>query len=351
VRLVALGRFESPVYVTAPRGDRRRVFVVERGGTVRIVRGGRRLARPFLDASGRTTTDGERGLLSIAFPPDFARRGRVYAYYTDRGGAVRIDEWRRSRRSPDRVDPRSRRSVIAQRHSAFSNHNGGQVQFGPDGLLYFGIGDGGGGGDPFESGQDLGTLLGKLARIDPRPARGRAYRVPRTNPFRRRAGARAEIYAYGLRNPFRFSFDRRTGDLVLADQGQASYEEVNFLPRGSGLGANLGWDVFEGSHDHEPGSAPGALPPAFERSHARGWCSVTGGYVVRDRALAGLYGRYVYGDLCRSGLRSVRLTRAGGRVDRSVGVRVPSLVSFGEDGRGRVYAVSLEGPVYRLAPR
>jgi glucose/arabinose dehydrogenase len=351
VRLRTVGRFEAPVYVTAPPRDRRRLFVVERGGTVRIVRGGRRLARPFLDVSRLTTTDGERGLLSIAFPPDYARSGRVYAYYTDRRGAIRLDEWRRSRASADRVNAGSRRTVLVQPHGEFSNHNGGQVQFARDGLLYFAIGDGGGGGDPLESAQDLGTLLGKMGRIDPRRDGGRAYRVPSANPYRGRSGARSEIYASGLRNPFRFSFDRRTGDLVIADQGQDTYEEVNFLPRGRGRGANLGWDVFEGRHPFESGSAPGALPPTFERAHAQGWCSITGGYVVRDRALAGLYGRYVYGDLCRRGLRSVRLTRAGARGDRAVGVSVSSLASFGEDGRGRVHAVSLEGPVYRLAPR
>jgi glucose/arabinose dehydrogenase len=351
VRLARVGRFESPVYVTAPPGDARRAFVVERGGNVRIVAAGRRRTRPFLDVSDRTTTDGERGLLSIAFPPDYGRSGLVYAYYTDREGTVRIDEWRRSRASRDRVDHGSRRSVLAQPHGEFSNHNGGQVQFGPDGLLYFGIGDGGGRDDPSDNAQDLGTLLGKLGRIDPRRAGGAPYRVPATNPFRSRSGARPEVYAFGLRNPFRFSFDRGTGDLVLADQGQDQWEEVNWVPRGRARGANFGWDAWEGRHRHEDGDAAGAVRPAFERSHGRGWCSITGGYVVRDRALAGLYGRYVYADLCRGALRSVRLGRRGARADRRVGPEVPSIVSFGEDGRGRVYAVSIAGPVYRLVPR
>ena len=350
VRLARVGRFEAPVYVTAPPGDRRRTFVVERGGTVRIAAAGRVLARPFLDLSRSTTTDGERGLLSLAFAPDYERSGLLYTYSTDRQGAIRIDEWRRSA-DPDRADPGSRRLVLRQPHDEYSNHNGGQVAFGPDGLLYFAVGDGGGGGDPLESAQDLGTLLGKMSRIDPRRDGSSPYVVPPTNPFRDRAGARPEIYALGLRNPFRFSFDARTGDLTLADDGQDEYEEIDFAPEGRARGANFGWDVWEGRHRHEDGRAAGHVRPTLERAHDAGYCSITGGYVVRDRALPGLYGRYVYGDLCASGLRSVRLTSRGARTDRPLGLRVPSLVSFGEDGRRRLHAVSIEGMVYRLAPR
>ena len=351
VRLASVGRFEAPIHVTAPPGDRRRVFVVERGGTVRVLRDGRRVAAPFLDISSDLTTDGERGLLSMAFAPDYARSGRLYLYRTDKRGTILLEEWRRSAGSPDRADPGSRRTVLSVPHGEYPNHNGGQVAFGPDGLLYFGPGDGGGGGDPLENAQKLDTLLGKIVRIDPRRSRGRPYSVPSSNPFVGRRGARPEIYAYGLRNPFRFSFDRRTGDLTIADQGQDKYEEVNFAARRRARGANFGWDVFEGRHRYEPGAAPGARRPALELAHSDGYCSVTGGHVVRDRALGRLYGRYVYGDLCSNGLRSVRLTASGGRADRPLGLSVPSIASFGEDARDRVYAVSIEGPVFRLAAR
>jgi glucose/arabinose dehydrogenase len=353
VRLVRVGTFDAPTYVTSPPGDRRRVFVVEQPGTIRVIRNGRRLSRPFLDISGSVQAGGERGLLSMAFAPDYARSRRFYVYFTDGGGDIRIQEFRRSDASADRADSRTRRDVLRQEHSRFGNHNGGQLQFGPDGLLYIGLGDGGGAGDPFRSGQDLGTLLGKLLRIDPRRSGGRPYTVPSTNPFTDRSGARPEIYAYGLRNPWRFSFDRRTGDLTIADVGQSAVEEVNFLPagRGRGRGANFGWSVFEGRRRFGGGEAPGHVPPVLQQFHSDGNCSITGGYVVRDRAVSALLGRYVYGDFCVGRVRSARLRSSGATGDRATSLRVRSLSSFGEDARGRVYATSLEGPVYRLAAR
>ena len=352
VRLVRFARFDAPIYVTAPPGDRRRVFVVERAGRVRIVRDGRTVSRPFLDISSEVSTDGERGLLSIAFAPDYERTGKVYAYFNDRTGDIRIDELSRADGDPDRVDPSSRRRVIAIEHRRYSNHNGGTVQFGPDGLLYAAPGDGGGGGDPFKSGQSLGTLLGKLIRIDPRASGGRPYRVPRDNPFVGRQGARPEIYAYGLRNPYRFSFDRRGGGIAIADNGQEEVEEVDYAPRGSGAGANYGWSVFEASRRFSSGSAPGHVPPVIERAHDTGVCSIIGGYVVRDRSLGRAYGRYVYGDLCTGEIRSARLHTPRASGDRPLGVgRVEGVVSFGEDASGRVYVVSMAGQVYRLAPR
>jgi glucose/arabinose dehydrogenase len=238
-------------------------------------------------------------------------------------------------------------------HSRF-NHKGGQLQFGRDGMLYAGFGDGGGSGDPDRNAQDLGALLGKIVRIDPRPGGG--YRVPRDNPFRGRSGARGEIFAYGLRNPYRFSFDRATGDLAIGDVGESEVEEIDFLPAARGArrprgGANFGWSVFEGSRRFRSGTAPGHVAPVVERTHDQGGCSITGGYVVRDRRVPGLRGRYVYGDLCDPGLRVARLRAGGARGDRRLGPRVAQLVSFGEDARGRVYAVSLAGGVFRLAPR
>jgi glucose/arabinose dehydrogenase len=349
LRLQRIGSFSSPVYVTAPPGDRRRVFVVEQGGRVRIVRDGRTLPRPFLDIRNRVLTGSERGLLSIAFAPDYTSSGRFYVDYTDRNGDTRVVEYRRA--SPDRADPDSARLVLAQDQPE-SNHNGGLLLFGPDGMLYVGLGDGGGGGDlhgPRGNGQNLGTLLGKILRIDPRPSGGRAYTIPSDNPFVGRRGARGEIFAYGLRNPWRFSFDPRTGALVIGDVGQNEVEEISIARR---PGANLGWRPFEGRRRYAPGeSAPGHVPPVIQRFHAGGNCSITGGVVVRDPVLSALRGRYLFGDFCRGRIESARLRGGRARDVRATRLTVDQLSSFGEDARGRVYAASLEGPVYRLAPR
>ncbi len=352
VRLKAVGNFSSPTYVTAPPGDEQRLFVVERRGRIRVMRAGRKLAAPFLDISSSVRTDGERGLLSMAFAPDYATSGLFYVYFTGRSGNNHIQEFKRSAGNPDRADRSSARSVLTIGHREFSNHNGGQIQFGPDGRLYAGIGDGGGAGDPHRHGQSLRTDLGKLLRLDPRkPSGGRAFGVA-GNPFVSRRGARPEIWAYGLRNPYRFSFDRSTGDLVIADVGQNAQEEIDFARRGRGRGANYGWSVFEGARRYRAGSARGAVRPRLVTRHGRGYCSITGGVVVRDRSLESLYGRYVYGDLCKPGVRSVKLGRSGGaRGDRPVGVSVRTLVSFGEDARGRVYAMSLDGRVSRFVAK
>jgi glucose/arabinose dehydrogenase len=351
-KLVRIGKFSAPTYVTAPPRDRTRLFVVEKRGRIRVLHGRRKLASPFLDLRRRVRSSGnEQGLFSLAFAPDYDNTRRFYVCFTDGRGDVRIEEFRASSGNPDRADRGSRRLVLRVRHRSHENHNGGDLEFGPDDLLYAGFGDGGGARDPMRNGQDLGTLLGKIVRIDPRSSGGRPYTIPGGNPFRKRRGARGEIYAYGLRNPWRFSFDRSTGDLAIADVGQDDVEEVDFVPRGAGRGANFGWSRFEGRHRLHRGSAHGIVMPVIQRLHSRGNCSITGGYVVRDRRLPSLYGRYVYGDFCRSPLRSARLRRPAARGDRSVGVRVPELSSFGQDGRGRVYAVSLGGNVYRLAPR
>jgi glucose/arabinose dehydrogenase len=350
VRLLLLGRFDQPTYLTAPRGDRRR-FVVERAGRVRVVRGRRVLRQPFLDITGLVDEPaGESGFLSMAFAPDYRRSGRFYVYYTDNEGFLQIDQFRRSD-DPNRADPGSRRSVIRVPHFRF-NHKGGQLQFGPDGFLYAGFGDGGSGGDPDENAQNLGRILGKLIRIDPRPNGG--YDVPASNPFRGGGGARDEVYAYGLRNPYRFSFDRRRGHLIVGDVGQDEFEEVDFVPGRDGGrqppgGYNFGWDVFEGRSRYEGGSAPGHVPPVITHSIDAGYCSVIGGYVIRDRSLRGtrFFGRYVYGDYCNPGVRLAFLKRPSAPTKPS-GLSVPSLVSFGEDSRGRVHAVSLDGPVYRI---
>ncbi len=352
VRLLRLGTFQSPTYLASPPGDTRRRFVVERAGRIVVVRDGRKLRTPFLNIPGRVQNSGESGLLSMAFHPGYARNRRYFVYYVDNAGAIRVDQYRAAPGNPNRTQGGSRRTVIRQPHPRF-NHKGGQLQFGRDGMLYTGFGDGGGGGDPDENAQDLGRRLGKLLRIDPLPGGG--FRVPRDNPFVGRRGARPEVFAYGLRNPYRFSFDRRTGALALGDVGQDAVEEIDFLPasrraRRPRGGANFGWDAFEGRRRYEGGSARGHVPPVIQRTHSQGSCSISGGYVIRDRSLGRLYGAYVYGDVCDSRLRVARLRSGRARGDRALGVRVANLVSFGEDARGRVHAVSLSGGVFRLAP-
>lgn len=354
-RLVRIGEFVSPVYVTAPPADRRRLFVVEQPGRIVVLRNGTRLRAAFLDIRNRVSFGGERGLLSMAFAPDYATSGLFYVYYTARNpsGALTIAEYRSAPGSNVAV-PASQRILLSIPHPR-GNHNGGQLQFGPDGRLWIGTGDGGGPGDPDRNGQRLETLLGKLLRIDPRAAAGQPYGVPSDNPFVGRANARPEIWAYGLRNPWRFSFDRQTGDLVIADVGQNAWEELDFAPSPSlGRGANYGWGCWEGRHPYAPNednpecrTLPAQSAPVHEYDRARG-CSITGGYVVRDPTLPRLNGRYVYGDYCQAPLFSLRLQTPNAQNDRGLGVQVRGLTSFGEDACGRVYAVSGDGPVFRL---
>jgi glucose/arabinose dehydrogenase len=354
VRLVPVGTFTQPVYATAPPGDTRRVMVVEQRGRIMVVRDGRTLAAPFLDIRSRVLDSGEQGLLSVAFPPDYATSRRFYVYRTARDGTTNdVVEFRRSRSNPNRADPDSARIVLRMANLE-ANHNGGLLMFRPNGLLYVGTGDGGSGGDPHGAvgnGQDLGSLLGKILRIDPRASGGRRYTVPRSNPFVGRGGARAEIYAYGLRNPWRFSFDRRTGALAIGDVGQGVVEEIDYMRPGHAAGVNFGWRVWEGRRKQFPTEAArGAVFPVIEHTHAEGFCAITGGYVVRDRAVPSLFGRYVYSDLCDSQIRVTTLRP--GSAPRGTPLALPALksvVSFGEDARGRVYVVSIAGPVYRLA--
>jgi glucose/arabinose dehydrogenase len=352
VRLARIGSFDQPLYVTAPPGDRGRVFVVEQGGRIRVVRSGKKLPTPFLDISGRVTAGGEQGLLSMAFAPDYASSGLFYVYYTDNGGDQRVVEYKRA--SADRADAGSARQLMRMADDE-GNHNGGQLLFGPDRLLYIGTGDGGGAGDQHGArgnAQNLGSLLGKLLRIDPKASDGRPYGIPSDNPFVGRSGARGEVYSYGLRNPWRYSFDRSTGDLTIGDVGQDKVEEIDFVRRGKGRGANFGWRVFEGRSRYSEGeSAPGAVAPVIERMQDQGWCSITGGVVVRDPRLPGLRGRYVFGDFCKGDILSSQLRAGSARGTRSTGLQVDSLSSFGEDALGRVYATSLSGPVYRLVAR
>jgi glucose/arabinose dehydrogenase len=350
VRLQKLGDFDRPLYVTQAPGDRRDLFVVEQTGQVEVITPKGTASTPFLDLHDEVSCCGEQGLLSIAFAPEYERSGLVYADYTDRAGNARVVEYRRSTDDPLTVDPASRR-VVLRVHEPFPNHNGGLLMFGPDRLLYIGLGDGGSEGDPDRNGQNLETLLGKLLRIDPRPYGGKPYSIPASNPFVNRAGARPEIYSYGLRNPWRFSFDRLTGNLAIGDVGQDRWEEVDLVRRGQGRGANFGWSAFEGvARFNKDQSAPNAVAPVLVYSHDHG-CSVTGGYVVRDPSLQSLYGRYLYGDYCTGQLRSFSaVPDKRATDDRPLGLQIPALSSFGEDDAGRIYATSLNGPVYRLDP-
>jgi glucose/arabinose dehydrogenase len=353
VKLVSVGKFNLPLYVTAPPKDLRRVMVVQQGGRISVVRDGKSLGRPFLDISSRVTAGGEQGLLGLAFSPDYAKSGLFYVYFTRRDGKQEVAELRRA--TSDRANAGSIRSVLVM-DDPEANHNGGQLNFGPDGLLYIGTGDGGGGGDQhgtIGNAQNLGSLLGKILRINPRRSGSKAYSVPASNPFVGRAGARREVYSYGLRNPWRFSFDRVAGDLIIGDVGQSEVEEIDFTTIAQARGGNFGWRVREGDRPFSNETVDGAIEPVIVRTHDEGWCSVTGGYVVRDPALPSLRGKYLYGDFCKGIIYGARLSSSGSSGNARVAglPQIAALSSFGEDARGRIYVVSLGGAVSRIAAR
>ncbi len=353
-----IGTFAEPTYVAGAPGYPKLLFVVEQSGTVRVLGGGQRSERAFLDLRALVGSDGgERGLLSIAFPDDYQRSGRFYVYYTDNAGNIRVDEFHR--RTARRAARGSRRTVIVIPHPVNANHNGGQLQFLGD-LLYLGTGDGGSGGDPPNNAQNKESLLGKLLRIDPRPSGGMPYSIPPDNPFVGKPG-RDEIYSYGLRNPFRFSFDTssaRQARIAIGDVGQNRFEELDYTTVAAASGANFGWDAFEGKsrYTEENGNTPdpgNTTEPimAYGRGRDGGSCTIIGGYVVGKSGPAALRGRYVYADYCSGVLRSLipHLSRASG--DRKTGLKVVSPTSFGEDSRGRIYVCSQEGSVFRLVSR
>jgi glucose/arabinose dehydrogenase len=348
VVLTKLGDFDEPVHVVQPPGARE-LYVVEKGGAIGVIDAqGEVREEPFLDISDEVSTGYEQGLLSVAFPPDYEGGGRFYVDYTDTAGDTRVVEYRRSAEDPLRADEATARQVLFV-DQPYENHNGGLVLFGPGGDLYVGLGDGGSAGDPHRNGQDLGTLLGKILRIDPRPSGGRPYSIVPGN--RIAPGARPEIFAYGLRNPWRFSFDREEGSLWVGDVGQDSQEEVD-VGQPAVSGSNFGWSAFEGTERfNDDQEAQNAIAPTHTYPLEEANCSITGGYVVRDRNLRSLYGRYLYGDYCAGQLRSFVPSEGGSRGDRPLGLEVPMLSSFGEDSAGRIYVVSQEGPVYRLDPR
>ena len=354
--LEKVGRFNEPVYVTQPPGGDL-LFVVEKPGTIRIVDRGRVRARPFLDIRDRVKDDGnggEEGLLSLAFAPDYADSGAFYVAFTDRHDDLRVVEYRRSPGSELLASSGSARDVLTIPEPT-TKHHGGLVAFGPDGYLYLGSGDGGPSGDPHDAAQSLDSLRGKLLRIDPRQRGSKPYTVPEDNPFVGRPG-RDEIYAYGLRNPWRFSFDRATGALSIGDVGNNRFEEIDYVPAGGGRGANFGWSAFEGFAALK-GSVPKGrtVRPILVYPHGPG-CSVTGGYVVRDPTLSRIagreiIGRYVFGDYCSGRIFSFRPLPNKAVKQRKLRFEIPYLTSFGEDAAGRIYVVSQRGPVWRLVAR
>lgn len=330
VRLIrAATGFASPIYVTAPASEPNRLYVVEQAGRIRIIRNGRVSPTPFLDIRSQVKSGGEQGLLSVAFHPRYASNGLFYVDYTDRNGDTRVVEYRRSAGgAPARV----RELLFLE--DPYANHNGGLLLFGPDGQLYLGMGDGGSGGDPENRAQNLSSLFGKLLRIDVD-----------------RQGADWDIVGYGLRNPWRFSFDRVTGDLYIGDVGQGEWEEIDWVARSDAGLKNYGWDVFEGNHDYEdkhPSGNGELVRPIYEYNHSEG-CSVTGGYVYRGRQLAGIQGRYFFGDYCSGTVWSFVEKDGKATAVKKYGFKVDQLASFGENARGELYLVSQTGSIYRLA--
>lgn len=341
---------DFPLYLTAPPGDTTRLFVVEKAGVIKIVKDGALLPTPFLNITSLTTKGSEQGLLGLAFSPDYAASGRFYVSYTTTGGGnAGHSVIARYHVSGDPDVAGTADTVILTVNQPYSNHNGGNIVFGPDGFLYFGLGDGGGAGDPNETGQDRTDLLGSMLRLD---VTGATYTIPAGNPYVGSPTFRQELWNYGLRNPWRWSFDRQTGDLYIADVGQNRYEEVDVVPAGAGGGQNFGWDDMEGTHCFEDANCASnlAVRPVLDYSHSEG-CSITGGYVYRGTAVPAIQGLYFYSDYCSGTLWSFRWS-PGGITERKKWSLVHTgggVTSFGEDGRGELYLVNSSGTVYRFA--
>ena len=337
VKATRVASLSQPLAMAVRPGDPE-LYVAQKSGQVRTWGGA-----TVLDLGGQVSTGAEQGLLGLVFSPD---GGRMYVNYTDRAGDTHVVEYAFA---GGRIDPATARELLFV-DQPFANHNGGHLVFGPDGKLWIGLGDGGSRNDPRDNAQSLGTILGKMLRIDPRPSGDGPYTVPTDNPFVGRAGARGEIWALGLRNPWRYSFDRATGDLWIGDVGQNATEEVDFTPGSSKGGQNYGWARLEGTRPVSGSPPAGAVGPIVEYDLSGGNCAVTGGYVYRGTKIPDLVGAYLYADFCQGEIQALR--QVGGRAqgERSLDVTVPNLSSFAEDAAGELYALSLSGGVFRLDP-
>jgi glucose/arabinose dehydrogenase len=387
--LTPIGSFDEPTDIVQAPGkkNRRLLFVVEQDGRIVVLRNGVAQPRPFLDISSRVSNIGEQGMLSVAFHPRYERNRRFYVYFTNLNGDNEVVEFKRSKRSRLHAAAGPGRLLLYLSHPTFGNHNGGDLEFGAKELLFIGPGDGGGGGDPFNNAQNPNSLLGKLLRIDPLPSRARKggkgkrkkgkrpaaaakarkpYTIPKGNPFAR-GGGRPEVFALGLRNPYRFTFDSLTGAISIGDVGQSCREEIDYRLAGHLRGVNFGWARFEGNFLYDPTRpAPGAVPPIHEFDNGGGTggsgsCTPLGnfsgagalvGYVVRDRRLTHQYGRLLYSDIANPQIRSLVPSEGGAADDRYTGVSVPAgqVDSFGQTRNGVLYVVSHAGPIYRLDP-
>jgi glucose/arabinose dehydrogenase len=339
--------FTRPLYVTHAGDGSGRVFVVEQAGIIKIVDDGKVLEKPFLDIRDRIESGGEKGLLSVAFHPKYKENGRFFVNYTARKQGVLksvIAEYKVSQTNSDIADRTER--VILEIEQPFANHNGGLNKFGPDGFLYIGLGDGGGAGDPLNAGQSLDTLLGKILRID---IEKEPYAIPQDNPFVGKTHAQGEIWAYGLRNPWRFSFDRCTGRLFAGDVGQNRLEEIDLIEKGK----NYGWRIMEGSQCFDPPTlcnTQGLELPIAEYDHSLG-CSVTGGYVYRGTQYPALIGHYLFGDYCSGRIWSLTENSSGRWTMRQLIDSPFSISSFGEDEQGELYVMHYGGAVYRVTAK
>lgn len=338
--------FQLPIYATHAGDGSGRLFVVEQRGVVWIVKEGKRQRRPFLDISARVSRrSSEQGMLGMAFHPHYSENGYVFVHYTDRKGHTLVQRLVMSA-DPNRADSHNPATLLAHQQP-YRNHNGGQITFGQDGYLYIGLGDGGLAGDPQGNGQNLSTLLGAILRVD--VEHPTSFIAPPDNPFVTNDLAAPEIWVYGLRNPWRFSFDRLTGDLYIGDVGQDDWEEIDIQLAGSGGGENYGWGHMEGAHCYQKNCDHSAyVAPIVEYHHSEGGCSVTGGYVYRGEKLKGLQGVYLYGDYCSGLIWALRQTGAGEWRSRLFIESSLKISSFGEDEAGEVYVVDHGGQIFRL---
>jgi glucose/arabinose dehydrogenase len=340
--------YNKPLYLTHAGDGSDRIFIVEQRGVIWILDKDRRqIETPYLDISARVRSGGEQGLLGLAFHPQYRENGLFYVHYSDKKGDTVISRFKVSE-NPDRANGDSE-EIIMTAEQPYSNHNGGQIAFGPDGYLYIGLGDGGSGGDPLGNGQNTDTLLGAILRIDVDGEN--TYNIPAGNPFKEPENGRPEIWTFGLRNPWRFSFDRLTGDLYIGDVGQNQWEEINHQDADNPGGENYGWNQMEGSHCYKAGCASVAYtPPVAEYSHREG-CSVTGGYVYRGAIAQNLDGIYIYGDYCSGRIWTLQRLETGQWESKTWLDTSFAISSFGEDGAGEIYVIDHGGGVYRIKPK